>query len=523
MAVMVDEVDSSTSLTVTPRWATPRTPERPTYGPVVGRIAAELGKPFMPHQREFWDVALEVQSEAAGDEFPGEWAYDDITGTWQRRAGKTSGIEPVATHRARKVPGAVMFMTAQKRETARRRFLEIGRALKRSPIGSDLKLLEGRMGEELRWLDGFARLMPFGPGDDDLHSETIDLVFVDEVRFFDAIQAEAVQEGYRPTLGTTGGQAVKFSTQGTDKSAWLNELTKSGRAAVEAGVRRGKMYHEHSLPDRVEGRSLRELSDVELVEACIAYHPAVCHHPGCRGAGGRRPCPHGFVLPAQAIRADWSEMGKRAPFLRAWGNRSSEDMASRWLALEESVYRDSAEVDGIGQDAPVALGVWVDDDGTDGGVSGGHRDAAGVMHTVHLERREGVRWVAGYVAERVERNTVRSVAIANVKAARDVADELQARLPDLDVQLVAQADVAASCVRHRTGMADRSWLHGARGGDGHAERVAEAQLAASSCRWRLGRWEPAGESIAALGAQTLAGWGWDHAPAPVVKRKFKVR
>ena len=476
----------------------------------------------MPHQQAFVDVALEVQSEEAGDEFPGEWAYDDVTGTWQRRAGKTTTIKPIATHRARKVQGAVMFMTAQKRETARRRFLEIGRELKRSPIGGDLKLLEGRMGEELRWLESGARLMPFAPNDDDLHSETVDLVFVDEVRFFDAVLAEAVQEGYRPTLGTTGGQAFKFSTMGTEKSAWLNQLRDAGRAAVEAGVRRGKLYVEHSLPDRVDGRPLRELSDAELVEACIAWHPAVCHVPGCRGAGGRRPCPHGFVLPAAAIRADWAEMGSRPAFLRAWGNRSSEDLSARWLAVEESVWARAAEGgDGIPADAPVALGVWVDEDGTDAAVAGGWRDPAGVMHTVHLERRDGVRWVAAYVAERRERNDARSVAVANTKAARDVADELAAA--GAPVETVSQADVAAACVRHRTGMAGGSWRHGARGGEGWEERRTEATAAASRAGWRLSRWEVVGDSVSPLGAQTLAGWGWDHAPEPPRKRKFTVR
>lgn len=521
MAVMVDEDRSSSLSMVTPRWATPRTAERPSFGPVVARIAAELGQPFMPHQRAFWDVALEVQSEAAGDPDPGEWAYDDVTATWQRRAGKTTGIKPVATHRARRVPGAVMFMTAQKRETARRRFLEVGRELKRSPIGRDLKLLEGRMGEELRWLDGNARLMPFAPNDDDLHSETVDLVFVDEVRFFDAVLAEAVQEGYRPTLGTTGGQAIKLSTMGTDKSAWLNQLRDSGRAAVESGVRLGKLYNEHSLPDRVGSRSLRELSDVELVEACIAHHPAVCHVPDCRGAGGRRPCPHGFVLPARAIRADWSEMGSRPAFLRAWGNRSSEDLSRRWVALEEPVWRDSAEVDGIPQDAPVVLGVWVDEDGTDAAVGAGWRDPAGVMHTVHLERRDGLRWISEYVADLRSRNEVRAVAVGNVKAARDVADELEAA--GIPVEAVAQADVSAACVRHRTGMADRSWRHGIRGGEGWQDRKAEAHAAASHAGWRLSRWDVLGESVAALGAQTMAGWGWDHAPKPPKTTKFKVR
>ena len=51
-----------------PLWATERTPERPTYGPIVARAAELMGRPLFPHQRYVVDVLGEVQSEQAGDQ-----------------------------------------------------------------------------------------------------------------------------------------------------------------------------------------------------------------------------------------------------------------------------------------------------------------------------------------------------------------------------------------------------------------------------------------------------------------------
>lgn len=516
MTAVASEVESCSSWTVPHRWATPRTPERPTYGGIIAAVSEVMGRPFMPHQRQAADVLLEVQSEEAGDPEPGEWAYDDGLITWERRAGKTSLITPIAAHRARLVNRARMFMTAQTRDKARKRWLDVTDDLLASPLRRDVRRKIGNMNEELRWVESGAVLEPFAPNEEGLHSETPDVVFIDELWAFSAEQRRQIQAGYVPAFATSSGQAFKFSTAGTDASAWLNAARRAGRLAVENGVTRGIAFFEHSLPDRVGGKRIRQLSDEELVEACIANHPAVCHVPDCPGPRRRQPCPHGFTVRPAALRSAWSEMADRAEFLRAYGNRSAADVASSWQAIEEPVWLAQIDPGRIPETARVAFGVWIDEDGDDAAVAAGWRDDVGRMHVEHLTVEAGWRWVYGYVTERAERNDPVTVAIANVGAARDVADELEAK--GVPVLRVGQADVAAAATRHRSELRSGSWFHAL---------ATPATAAAKAAGWEKSgggfRWTRPGESISALGAQTLAGWGIDHAPAPAPKRKFKVR
>lgn len=509
-AVLASEVESSSSLTVPPRWATRRTPERPTFGPIVAAVSAAMGRPFMPHQQLMVDVGLEVQSEAAGDPDPGEWAYDDVTGLMQRRAGKTSVITPLAAHRARRISGARVFMTAQNRDKAVRRWREAAEDIDRSPLSRDVKLKISNMFEELRWHATGSLFVPFAPNAEAMHSETPDLVFVDELWAFSALDRKVIQAGYVPGFATTGGQAWKFSTAGTDASEWLNDDRRAGRAAVEAGVNRGKAYFEWSLPDRVGGVLVDDLPPEALIEACIAHHPAVCHTPGCPGPGGRRPCPHGFTVRPAAIRSAWAAMDDRSEFTRAYGNRNAEDTSDRWKALDEAVFTRQIDTVGIPGDVRVAFGVQVDDDSEEASVSAGWRDPAGVMHVELLKRELGTQWLPAYLAGKAERNDPLTIAVPNVKAARDVADALDAA--GFPVLKVSQADLLAADARHRAQLDGRLWVH---------LSSTEAAAAAASVQWR-DRWIKNDQPVTAFTSGALAGWGFDHAPEDEVLGPFRI-
>lgn len=448
---------------------------------------------------------LEVQSEEAGDPEPGEWAYDDGTALLERRAGKTSLCAPVVTHRQRLVERAQMFMTAQTRDKARRRWIDITDDLMGSVLRGDVKRKTSIGHEELRWPATNGLLVPFAPNEDGLHSETPDFVLVDELWAFDAEQARGIKAGYVPAFATSSGQALKMSTAGTDKSTWLNEERAAGRAAVEAGLRLGRFYYEHSLPDRVDGVRIKDLDDDALIEACVANHPAVCHFPGCVGPRRRLPCPHGFTVRPAAIRSAWLAMNDRAEFIRAYGNRSAADLSALWTALEESVWGDQVDATaGIPVDAPARFGVWVDEDGLDAAVSSGWRDELGRMHVESIERRDGIRWVRHWFVEKESRRTT-PVAVPNVGAARDVADELEG--VGVPVLRVSQADVAAAVSRHRQELKAGMWWH-------QVNTEATAAAAAVGLRKSGGGqvWDRPGESISLVGSQTLAGWGFDHAP-----------
>lgn len=511
LALMETETESCRSSIVLPRWATERNPARPTYGGNVAAASDAMGRPLMPHQRLVVDVFLEVQSEEAGDPEPGEWAYDNGTATMQRRAGKTAIQSPVATHRARLIRRAQMFMTAQTRDKARRRWMDISEDLLASVLREDIHRKTSIGNEELRWRESGSVLVPFAPNEEGLHSETPDLVFVDELWAFDQEQARQIRAGYVPAFATSSGQALKMSTAGTDRSAWLNSEIRAGRAAVEAGVRSGRCFFEWSLPDRIDGVRIRDLDDDALIGACIDWHPAVCHIAGCVGPRRRRPCPHGFTVRPAAIRSAWDEMGDRAEFIRAYGNRSQDDLSALWTAIVEGTWHDQTDASGIPSSAPAVFGVWVDEEGLDAAVSAGWRDENGRMHVEPIHRESGIEWVRPWMVAQDARKST-PVAVANVGSARNVADQLEAA--GCVVVRVAQADLAAAVSRHREQLTAGLWWH---------RQSTEATSSAAAVALRKaggGRvWDRPGESIALVGSQTLAGWGFDHAPV-VALTKF---
>jgi hypothetical protein len=505
---------SSGSFTVAPRWATPRTPERPSFGPVVGRISAAMGRPFMPHQQMVVDVALEVQSEAAGDPNPGDWAYDDPGFTGPRRLGKTSIITPVTVHRAETIRRAVILMTAQKDSKARDRWMDATEDILGSELRDTVRRKVSHSFEEMRWIKTGSTFGPFAPKEDETHGDTLHLVWVDEVWAFSQEQRRRVQAGYVPAFATTNGQAWKMSTQGTSKSEWLAALTKAGRKAVESGVRLGTAWFEWSLPDAPYGIPIEKLTDDQLVQACIDWHPAVCHVPGCSGPSGGRPCVHGFTVRPAAIRSAWVQMEfDRSEMLRAYGNRSQDDLSKSWSVVSESTWLGQNDDVRIPADAPVSLGIGVDPDSGDAGVSAGWRDPSGRMHVELLPEghRLGTRWVASYVAGLDERNRLAAVAVANTGTSREIADALAPLLGDRLLR-VSAADLSAACVRHQDELAARTWWHM------HSPAVHEAVKDAAVDVRRV--WVKDSTPVSAVMSQTLAGWAHDHAPVPEPETDF---
>jgi hypothetical protein len=488
--------DASLSCSVVdPRWATPRTPERPSFGPAIGAIAVLLGRPFMPWQQLVVDVATEVQSEAAGDPNPGDWAYDDVTVTVQRQAGKTTLLRPVMAHRAGSGRDRALWMTAQKREKARDRFLQAAKDIHRANLPFRTKLLTSRMGEALEFVETGSMIRPFAPNEDDLHGEDPDFVAVDELWAFARELAKMVIAGYQPGFTTKDAQAWKLSTAGTDDSWWLNTSRKNGRAAVQAGRRLGIAYFEWSLPDRIDGKLLEDLTDIELIEACILHHPA-----------------NGYTLRPASLYSAFEAMDyDRAEFLRAYGNRTANDSAEHWRAIAEDVWTRQVDLVGIPKSRRVAFGVWVDDDGKDAAIAASWRDSGGRMHVEHLRHGDGYRWIIAHAEAVAGRQDPLSVAVANVGTARDVADELEAA--GVPVLRVAQADVKAACSRHVSELEAGSWWHALN------TEVTESAKAADLVR---GAWARTAGSVSLVGAQTLAGWAFDHAPEDDEPKRFRI-
>ena len=101
-----------------PRWATRRNPARATHGPAVAEISKLFGKPMFPAQRFVVDVASEVDPETGGP-----W-YETVIVLMQRRSGKTVLIPPLAARACGQRDHAQVWLTAQKRDNAVKRWRE---------------------------------------------------------------------------------------------------------------------------------------------------------------------------------------------------------------------------------------------------------------------------------------------------------------------------------------------------------------------------------------------------------------
>ena len=82
-------------MTATPRYATARDPARPSTGRRVARVAAALGRPLLPHQRQIVDVAGELDEA-------GRPVYGEVAVVMPRRGGKTVTVLAALLERLRR-------------------------------------------------------------------------------------------------------------------------------------------------------------------------------------------------------------------------------------------------------------------------------------------------------------------------------------------------------------------------------------------------------------------------------------
>lgn len=442
-----------------------------------------MGSPLFPWQRFVVDVALEVDDN-------GDWVYDEVVVTVPRQSGKSFLIGPVTAHRCSQGWPASVWMTAQKGKS-KDRWLAVVEAMLATPLRRQVKFTHGVGNELVQWRSSGSTFRPFPATATAMHGESPDLVFVDELWTFSALQQQNIEEGYEPAWSVKQGQAWLLSTAGHPKSEWLNLVRRNGRAAVEDDVREGTAYFEWSAPDTVDGRPLATLDDDELLRVVIDAHPRRDH--GLREAKLRRDL-------TKRPRPRW---------LRDYANITQSDEDTLGVFDQRALDRARSSA-AIPDDGRLGLGVAVDPDRRDAAIGIAWRDTSGVAVTDD-RRADGTRWVAGSVIELVDRYDVGVVAVVAAGPARSVADELdRAGVPLLRL---SQADWAAACAgfgdEFTTSRPSVTW----NGGVDFARAVADAE----SVRRASGRvWQSrSGSSVSSLDARTLAVWGHDHAPVPV--------
>lgn len=491
-----------------PRWATPRTPSRPSFGPAVARLAEALGKPLQPWQRQVVDVALELIEDSAGpilyDGRRWSWAYRTVVVHVQRQAGKTTLIGPVNLHTLLTRPRAKTWLTAQSRQDGRDAWKDVAELVASSPLREILSVRRSNGSEELAAPATGSTFRVFAPSEDALHGKANERVTVDESWAFDGAQGHALQQAILPTFTTTGGQLWLPSTAGTAASTWLLGYVERGRAAVESGQTRGIAYFEWSLaPDAAATVSeiLSELartggptSDELHAELDRAVELTLAAHPGT------------FVR-ADAVREAALEMPP-GEFLRAYGNVWTLT-ADR--VIPDHLWRQQLDPElAPPQRGAVQLGYDVALDRSSAAIGAGWEVSPGITAIDAIDARPGSSWLVERIEQLAERYGVTEVWYDRAGPALDIADELTRRGKVTPVP-IGMRDYTASCSAVLAGIMSGRIVH--RGTPALDEAAAAAARRELGDGWAWSRRQSAG-AIASLVAATVAHWGVSHKPAP---------
>lgn len=481
-----------------PLWATERTPERPTYGPVVAKAAELMGRPLFPHQRYVADVLGEVQSEAAGDPEPGRLAYDQGAALMQRRSGKTVLVQPMVARICGGPTKKTAWTTAQKRENAVHRWRDATDQILASPLAPLVRRKISNMHEELRWRRNGSVYVPFGPDEESMHGEDPDFVIGDELWSLTLAELEMIQDGYRPAWSVKEGQELLLSAAGTLRSSGLKHVRVVGREAVRRGRRRGMAFFEWAVPDFVGGIPVADLEDHELIDVVWAAHPR--RHLGL----GRD------FLAGELLKG-------RSRFLRHYGG-IDDDTGSSQTIIDLARIQAAAAVEPIPADARVAIAFDVDPDGLQAAIAAGWRWPDGAAQVEAIEQRESTRWAGPRVVELATTTAIGLVACVNAGPARDLADEIEPRLPEGVTMLRLPAgDYAGAFTRLKTSIEQQRppelvhvRIHDPRG------EFVEAIKAAGIARWRSGPVpiKRGAEPMAMVPAASVALWAADKIPEP---------
>lgn len=458
-----------------PRWATQRTPSRPSYGPAVGKLARILGWPPMPWQHHVLDVALEI------DPTTGEWAYPVVIITVQRQAGKTTLIGPTALHRCLHKTDQRTWLTAQTRQDARDTWMDIARAVRRSPLRPPLAKIRESNGSESIELPTGSTFRPFAPHDEALHGKANAMVSVDEAWSFTETEGVALVQAIVPGFATTGGQLWIVSAAGTSTSTWLRDYVEAGRATVDVGRRDAMAYFEWGISDAVDPTDLA---------AVAAAHPA-----------------NGYTLRPGALAAAAIAM-KPGEFARAYGNR--------WTTAVERVIPDVLWLAGADPHSvhpglagePVAFGFDVGIDERDAAIAAGWRDEFGNPHVEIIESGPGISWLVTRTLDVVNRYGPRAVAHDSVGPVAAVAGAIERA--GVALHPSSTRDYAGACASFLAAIVDGT-LRYTPHPDLDAAVAGAAKRPVGDGAWAWGRRASAG-SIAPLVAATAALWAWDTAP-----------
>jgi hypothetical protein len=348
---------SSSSL-CEPRWATPRTPSRKTFGHQIIAVAERMGFPLMPWQQQVALVGGELDPDT------GLPAFREVTITVPRQSGKTTLVLAWELQRALGWGSAQRISySAQTGNDARKKLVEDQLPIlepRKAKLGIR-RILTG-MGNEAVVFNNGSRITLLASMEDSGHGKTIHLGVRDEL--FADIDDRRAQAMIPAMITQDAAQMFTLSTAGTDDSVPLNAAVERGRGMVDAGRRDGVAYFEWSAP---------EGADMSVEDLWWSWMPAL-----------------GLTQSVAAIRQARESM-KEGEFRRAFGNlptRSDERLisADAW---------DLVNAPSVAPTGRIVFGIDVHEERTSAAIV-----AVSASREVEVvEHRDGVDWVVDRVGE----------------------------------------------------------------------------------------------------------------------------
>lgn len=483
-----------------PRWATPRTPDRPTFGPAVGQLAAHLGYPFTPAQQYVCDVALEVLPSGA-------FAYKEVIDLEPRRAGKSHKMRGLLSWRGLR-SFATAWITAQDGDSAVSRWREISHACEALLGPAKVRKFVSTAHEVLRFANTGAEVRPFTPKETKIHGESPDWVFADEWWTVSLAQKAGLENAWRSPIAVNPmGQVWKFSAAGNGMSSALREDRARGRAAVQAGGRRGIAFFEWCAPETVGGVPLLELSDQVLVELAMANHP---------NAGRTLVNERGVTttIDREMFEAEIPSSGSsRSEFIRDWLNIDQDDAAAQ-MFIGQAAWNDSRAGEEIPVDVRIGVGVDVDPEAREATVATAWRAPDGRALVQVVRCGAGVQWARSYVAGMPH---VGAVAGINLGRTRALLDQLEQDGVTVD-RLTGPTMAAAAATFHDGLVAVPAdvWHDGS--------PALETALRNATLPARKSWMSRTGEPVTTVEACSAALWAADHLPAEAKPLpRFRIR
>lgn len=384
-----------------PRYATPRNPDRPTFGPSAGKVARVLRSPFMPWQDQAADVALEV------DPATGLYYYRTVLITVPRQAGKTTIGLVAPTTKCLIRPNTLAWHTADRGLKARKKVLDYLDAASQTPLGAAYTTKRGAGDTVARFFNG-SQLRPFPPTSESLHQEQSDHVNIDEAWSHSPERGAALLQAIGPTQATRpGAQVWIFSTAGDATSTWWHEMLDSGPEQGRTAVL------DWGIPDDADP------TDIDLVASC---HPAIGH-----------------TIDRAFLESELDSMGPDE-FARAYGNRRTRSK-SRVFARE--VWEGLRSDELVPEGARVAFGAAIAADRSRTAIVAAAEMEDGTPLGVVIDSRPGTSWGAQRCEELVERyHHADLLAVDRVGPSTTLWDELDQA--DVGMLPLGSRDVSAA-------------------------------------------------------------------------------